>query len=98
MNRIAPAWLRPIGRVFPRVVIEHAHAAHAPVHAAHVASELGVSVVSLERAVAFGVTERRAEPERSHAGPEQERRYAAEAAEAAEARWRVHRTLILTRS
>ena len=66
MNRIAPAWLRPIGRVFPRVVIEHAHAAHAPVHAAHVAVELGVSVVSLERAVAFGVTERRAaaEPER----------------------------------
>jgi hypothetical protein len=72
MNRIAPAWLRPIGRVFPRVVIEHAHATHAPVHATHVAAELGVSVVSLERAVAFGVTERREAVE------------AAEAAEAAE--------------
>jgi hypothetical protein len=75
MNRIAPAWLRPIGRVFPRVVIEHTNSAHAPVHATHVAAELGVSVVSLERAVVFGVTERRetveaAEPERR----EEERR------------------------
>jgi hypothetical protein len=76
MNRIAPAWLRPIGRVFPRVVIEHAHAAHAPVHATHVASELGVSVLSLQRAVALGVTDRRAavEAERS----EEERIDAAE--------------------
>ena len=92
MNRIAPAWLRPIGRVFPRVVIEHAHAAHAPVHATHVATELGVSVVSLERAVAFGVTERRvaveaAKPERS----EEDRRNEgaddrSEAAEAADDR------------
>ena len=73
MNRIAPAWLRPIGRVFPRVVIEHAHAAHAPVHATHVASELGVSVVSMERAVAFGITERRAAVEAVEAA-EPERR------------------------
>ncbi|NDC41966.1 MAG: hypothetical protein EBZ77_10515, partial [Chitinophagia bacterium] len=62
-SRVAPAWLRPIGRVFPRVVIDHvvppsAHAAHSAhtahaAHAAHVASELGVTLGSLARAVAF---------------------------------------------